>query len=123
MTGFSNFEQECLKAHNEYRKQHGVQPLKLNKKLCKYAEEWAKVLAARGMMVHRSNSEYGENIFNLWCSNTSIIIDGREPVDHWYSEVDNHFFGKEPQTLKSGHFTQVIWKDSKEIGVGYASNR
>lgn len=121
--GFSDFEIECLKAHNEYRTKHGVPALKLNKKLCRYAEEWAKVLAARGMMVHRNNSEYGENIFGLWSSNSTGAIDGREPVDNWYCEVDKHIFGREPLTLKTGHFTQVVWKDSKELGVGLASTR
>lgn len=42
-TEFTEFEQACLKAHNEYRFNHGVAPLKLNKKLCHFAEEWAKV--------------------------------------------------------------------------------
>lgn len=42
-TEFTEFEQACLKAHNEYRLNHGVAPLKLNKKLCHFAEEWAKV--------------------------------------------------------------------------------
>lgn len=29
-----DFTADCLKAHNEYREKHGVQPLKLNKKVC-----------------------------------------------------------------------------------------
>lgn len=121
---FNDFELECLKAHNEYRTRHGVLPLKLNKRLCRYAEEWAKVIAARGVLVHRSNSQYGENIFCSWSSpNTSVVITGREPVENWYSEESAHVYGKEPATLKTGHFTQVVWKDSRELGVGVARNR
>lgn len=120
---FSGFEMECLNAHNEYRLKHQVPALKLNKKLCKYAEEWAKLLASRGIMSHRTNSEYGENIFCLWSTNSTGVVSGREPVDNWYNEVNKHVFGKEPTTLRTGHFTQVVWKDSKEIGVGIASNR
>lgn len=41
--GFSDFERDCLRAHNDYRVKHGVALLRLNKKLCKFAEEWAKV--------------------------------------------------------------------------------
>lgn len=26
----------------------------------------------------------------------------------------------EPQSLASGHFTQVIWKESKQLGVAFA---
>lgn len=40
---FSDFEKSCLKAHNEFRNKHDVQPLKLNKRLCRFSEEWAKV--------------------------------------------------------------------------------
>lgn len=124
-TGYTDFEIDCLKAHNEYRNKHGVPSLKLNKRLCRYAEEWARVIAARGVLAHRSNSEYGENIFCVWSSSVLAngVVCGREPVDNWYGEVDKHVFGKEPSTLKTGHFTQVVWKDSRELGVGVGSNR
>lgn len=52
-----------------------------------------------------------------------MIVKGWEPVEHWYSEESNHIYGKEPSTLKTGHFTQVIWRDSHELGVGMAKNR
>lgn len=42
---YSEFEKACLKAHNEYRAKHCVAPLKLNRKLCRFADEWAKVSA------------------------------------------------------------------------------
>ncbi|CRL08543.1 CLUMA_CG021366, isoform A [Clunio marinus] len=121
---FSDFELDCLKAHNEYRARHGVAALKLNKKLCKHAEEWARILANRGILLHRNNSIYGENIFCSWSSNIhNNHVSGREPVDNWYAEISHHVFHKEPTTLKSGHFTQVVWKESRELGVGMAKNR
>ncbi|XP_071443372.1 uncharacterized protein [Hetaerina americana] len=118
-----SFEQECLRAHNEYRQKHGVPPLKLNKKICKFSEEWAKRLAARGHIEHRVNCEYGENIFLIWSTNPDLKVTGREPVDNWYSEIKEHTFGQEPGNLKSGHFTQVVWKDSAELGVAMAKSR
>lgn len=41
---FTEFEKSCLKAHNEFRAKHAVPPLKLNKRLCRFSEEWAKVI-------------------------------------------------------------------------------
>lgn len=121
---YSDFELDCLKAHNEYRARHGVLPLKLSKKLCKHAEEWARILASRGILVHRNNSSYGENIFCSWSSNANNNhVSGREPVDNWYAEMTQHVFHKEPTTLKTGHFTQVVWRESRELGVGMAKNR
>lgn len=40
-----------------------------------------------------------------------------------YAEEALHQYGKEPTTLKTGHFTQVVWRDSTELGVGMARNR
>lgn len=42
---------------------------------------------------------------------------------HRYAEEAQHQYGKEPTTLKTGHFTQVVWRDSTELGVGMARNR
>lgn len=42
-SAFGEFEKACLKAHNEFRSKHVVPPLKLSKRLCRFAEEWAKV--------------------------------------------------------------------------------
>lgn len=39
----SEFRQNCLKAHNFYRSQHGVPPLVLNDELSAFAQEWANV--------------------------------------------------------------------------------
>ncbi|CAH0600222.1 unnamed protein product [Chrysodeixis includens] len=117
------FDEEFLNAHNEYRKQHGVKPLELNKKLCKYAEEWSKTLAKKGQTEHRDQNDYGENIFSAWSSDPNFTVSGRDPVDKWYSEVNNHQFGREPSDLKSGHFSQIIWEDTKELGVGVAKSK
>lgn len=76
--------------------------------------------------MHRNNSQYGENIFCSWSSvanQAKVTVNGRDPVEAWYSEISNHQFLKEPSTLKSGHFTQVVWRDSRELGVGFCKNR
>lgn len=117
------FEDDFLDAHNEYRKLHGVPAMDLNKKLCKYAEEWAKILAKKDQTEHRDQNEYGENIFSAWSSDPNFIVTGRQPVDKWYSEINIHKFGKEPTDLGSGHFSQVVWEDSKEVGVGVAKSK
>ncbi|XP_050436040.1 uncharacterized protein LOC126842869 isoform X2 [Adelges cooleyi] len=119
----NTFVQECLDAHNQYRDKHSVPPMTISKKLCKYAEEWAKYLSIKGILDHRPSSPYGENLFCCWTSLPNHRIDGREPVDSWYEEIKFHPFGREPTTLKSGHFSQVIWASSKEVGIGVASSR
>lgn len=121
--GTEKFEEDFLNAHNEYRRLHAAPPLELNKKLCKYAEEWAKTIAKKGRTEHREQNDYGENIFYAWSTDPNFMVDGKDPVDKWYSEIKNHKFGREPTNLDSGHFTQVVWYDSKELGVGVAKTK
>lgn len=47
---------------------------------------------------------------------------GKDAVDAWYDEIKQHPFHKEPASTGTGHFTQVVWKDSKELGVGMSKN-
>lgn len=118
----AEFEKNCLAAHNEYRKKHGVSPLKLSKALSEYAKEWVTKLAKADKFEHRSEHKYGENIFMKWTSDPNYQLMGSEAVDSWYSEIKDHTFGQEPRSLASGHFTQVIWKESKEMGVATAKS-
>jgi len=43
------------------------------------------------------------------------------PVDKWYQEVSKYNFraGKD-DNLAAGHFTQVVWKGSKKLGIALA---
>lgn len=121
-TSIASFAADCVRAHNEYRRLHRVPDLKLSSSLSKYAQEWADTLSRRGVLQSRGGSRYGENIFCVQ-SSAPIEINGRDPVDQWYKEGKNHIFGKEPSTLKTGHFTQIVWRESEEIGVAIARNR
>merc|ERR1712083_965452 len=112
-----NFEEEALNKHNEYRRTHGCQPLKLDQKLCSYAQEWANKLARENRFEHRSNSSYGENLYCTWSSNPKSGCSGDKAVESWYDEIKDHQFGKEPNSMGTGHFTQVVWKNSKNLGI------
>ena len=43
-------------------------------------------------------------------------------TDSWYNEVNVHDFARDFQA-KSGHFTQLVWKNSKQIGFGIAESK
>ncbi|XP_074112008.1 uncharacterized protein LOC141535790 isoform X1 [Cotesia typhae] len=113
----------CLETHNYYRNRHGVPALRLNKQLCKTSQDWANILATKGRLEHRANIEYGENLYCMWSSNPKTIVNGDEPVNDWYVEETQHQYNREPTTLKTGHFTQIVWRSSTELGVGMARNR
>ncbi|XP_064457522.1 Golgi-associated plant pathogenesis-related protein 1-like [Ornithodoros turicata] len=114
------FREECLKRHNFHRANHGVPPLKHSDQLTKVAQDWADTLAKRDRFEHRPNNSYGENIYMSWSSDPNKEVAGGDAVDSWYSEIKDHTFGVEPRTLASGHFTQVMWKGSTEVGTARA---
>ncbi len=115
------FIKDALDAHNEYRAKHGVSPLTLSKRLCESAQAWADKLARENRFEHDTNCDYGENLYCSWSSNPKAVqVSGRTPVDSWYSESKKHMFGCEPHSTATGHFTQVVWKASKEFGIGKA---
>jgi len=117
---FSKFQLSCLASHNKYRALHGVGNLKLSKKLCVYAQEWADKLLAENLFQHRPDHKYGENIYSSW-SSSMTRVGGGVAVDSWYSEIEQHVFGEENNRGGStGHFTQVVWDNSKKLGVGVA---
>ncbi|KAF7990229.1 hypothetical protein HCN44_000034 [Aphidius gifuensis] len=116
------FINACLEKHNYYRDIHGVPPLKINDKLCKFSQEWATKLAKMGKMEHRKNSEYGENLYFKWSSNPKCLVTGDEAVVSWYSEIKDYKYGTDRSASTTGHFTQVVWKDSTELGVGFSRN-
>jgi len=118
-----DFEKQALEAHNAYRKRHGVKALKFSKKLTACAQEWADKLAREDRFEHRQNNTYGENLYSSWSSNPKAKITGNTPVDSWYSEAKKHDFTAEPRTTGTGHFTQVVWKGSKEMGIAQAKSK
>ena len=42
------------------------------------------------------------------------------PTDSWYDEIAVYNYYNPGFSTKTGHFTQVIWKDSIELGIGLA---
>ena len=40
----------------------------------------------------------------------------------WYDEIKNYDFSNPGFASNTGHFTQVIWKKSSEIGLGMAKS-
>ncbi|XP_046638515.1 Golgi-associated plant pathogenesis-related protein 1-like [Daphnia pulicaria] len=113
---FNAFSQECLKAHNDYRSKHGVPPLALDPTVTAIAENWAKTLAARNSFFHSGTQGYGENLYASW----GTQVTGKIPVDSFYAEIKDYNFNAPGFSMKTGHFTQVVWKSSKLMGVGVA---
>ncbi|XP_062549524.1 Golgi-associated plant pathogenesis-related protein 1-like [Armigeres subalbatus] len=115
----SPFDAAVLEEHNRLRAKHSAAPLTLDPAISQYAQQWANNIASRNVMQHRSNNSYGEN---LYASFGRTNITGEEVVHSWYNEIKDYRFGQpNPGNFgQVGHFTQVVWKNSKRLGVGIA---
>ena len=115
---FSSFCLDMLDWHNKYRKMHHVPPLKLSKDICTISENYAKTLATKLKCLQHSDNEYkgkelGENLYGSY----GMEVNGYTISKNWYDEINNYNFNGDWQS-GCGHFTQMVWKDSKEVGFG-----
>ncbi len=115
----SQFTKNITERHNYYRQNHNTAPLKWNESIQKYAQEWADKLAAEDRMYHRQPNSYGENIY--WTSGGEV--NGNTPVDSWYAEIKSYNYSSPGFSSSTGHFTQVVWAGSTEIGCGKAKSK
>ncbi|CAG2245183.1 unnamed protein product [Mytilus edulis] len=124
-----DFAEQALKAHNGLRAKHGVPALTCAADLCAMAQKWADYLLANNLNGHSSddhNLGAGENIAYRMGSMKDLDYSAKDATESWYSEIENYgsYYGKEPpdfgQVPAYGHFTQVVWKDTTEMGIGKA---
>ncbi|MCK4492769.1 MAG: hypothetical protein KAU26_01835 [Methylococcales bacterium] len=127
-------------AHNTWRGKVGTPNVAWSANLQSKAQSWANELKTKGCkMEHSPASGVGENIF--WASSkktaTSKDAQGQwiwkdavqavteqQVVDSWGSEqqwykIDTNECNA-PTGKSCGHYTQVVWKDTTEIGCAKA---
>lgn len=86
------------------------------------AQRHAEQLARIDQMQHSKGSGYGENLYMKWGTGMAKLS-GNDAVDAWYREISKYQFGTGGFSPATGHLTQVVWKSSRELGVGVARSR
>lgn len=121
---------EMVKAHNRWRREVGVPPVRWAADLGRIAQQWAEHLrAANGCkMVHSQTKKLGENLH--WAS-ARKWSDGRtqrqnmtptQVTDSWGSEKADYNYAANTcaDGEMCGHYTQMVWESSTEMGCGMA---
>lgn len=120
------FGASILAAHNRERAVVGVPPLGWNEALAGSAQRWADHLAATGSFGHAPESPADAEGENLWAGTRGhYSIEAR--VDAWVREKRYFTPGTFPRNSTTGrvedvgHYTQLIWRDTQEVGCAQAS--
>jgi uncharacterized protein YkwD len=104
-------QQALLSLHNSYRAQHCVPAVTWSAELAASAQKWAE----NCWIGHDSKRGHiGENI--AWGGERTAS----SAVDAWYREVDVYNYAKPGFASSTAHFTQMVWKETKQIGCGVA---
>ena len=114
-------------AHNGYRLQEHDVPLVWSDEIAVYAQEWAEYLRDNYgcELQHRSwldmaEEPYGENLYGATAWGMALGTTPQAVVDAWWSEIEFYDYATNGCTGVCGHYTQVMWKGSTEVGCGMA---
>ena len=118
---------DVTKQHNLIRAAVRCPKVEWSDELSKYAQEWAEYLAASDCKLHHRPlrgqyaQRYGENLYATSNPQNPMY----EAVNAWYDERDKYHGGAlTPSDLHVvGHYTQMVWRSTKRIGIGMAKCR
>jgi pathogenesis-related protein 1 len=124
-------EAAMVTAHNKWRAAVGVPPLHYSPALEASAQAWAEHLQARNRCQPQHSAPHGKYGENLYWASAIRWSDGRREVqqvtpqmvvDSWAGErADyNHADNRCKPGKVCGHYTQVVWKNTREVGCGHA---
>jgi uncharacterized protein YkwD len=111
----ADWANSILTVHNSERAAVGVPPLVWSDSLAASAQTWAEHLATSPEMVH---SGPGENIAGFFTDPT----EPRGGTSLWVAEKQNWHGGvlTEENWYPTGHYTQMVWRNTQEVGCGTA---
>ncbi|KAI0461682.1 hypothetical protein LJB42_004755 [Komagataella kurtzmanii] len=102
--------QTLLDTHNDKRALHGVPDLTWSTELADYAQGYADSYTCGSSLAH-TGGPYGENLASGYSPAGS--------VEAWYNEISDYDFSNPGYSAGTGHFTQVVWKSTTQLGCGY----
>ena len=100
------FKDAVLNSSNTFRHQHDAVALVWNDTLAKFAGK-----AAEPCKFAHTGGPYGENLAEGYENVTAAI-------DFWGYERDLYNFNKGDFDAKWGHFTQLVWQNTTDVGCG-----
>ncbi|MDF1835414.1 MAG: CAP family protein [Alteraurantiacibacter sp. bin_em_oilr2.035] len=119
------FAERLLRTHNDARDDVGVDRLEWSNRLARQAQLWADELARRGNMQHSDKSGRVGTGENLWMGHAGYYS-AETMVGAFVDERRLYRHGIFPNVSTTGqwrdvgHYTQVIWRSTREVGCAVA---
>ncbi|EWC48719.1 hypothetical protein DRE_00024 [Drechslerella stenobrocha 248] len=98
------FKEAALNVTNTYRDWYNATELTWNDTLAEAGEQ-----AVESCIFEHSGQEYGENLAAGYPNVTAAIT-------AWKDEVDEYDYGNPDFSMETGHFTQLVWGNTTQIG-------
>ncbi|MCJ1376728.1 hypothetical protein MMC20_007973 [Loxospora ochrophaea] len=105
-TSDTDFVNAVLNSTNLFRDQHNATAVIWNQTLADYAAKYAN-----NCQFQHSGGPYGENLAEGYANITSAI-------DAWGDERALYNFNDPGFSEQTGHFTQLVWKNTSSTGCG-----
>uniref|UniRef100_A0A0N5BMB3 SCP domain-containing protein n=1 Tax=Strongyloides papillosus TaxID=174720 RepID=A0A0N5BMB3_STREA len=113
---FKLFSKNVLMQINLLRISHGAPFLLEYKPLEKIAKLHANMMAKESKLLVDPTSKYGVTVSLAYNPLASLI------VTKWYDECNQYDYSFSCGSPETDEFTQLVWKNSKAVGVGVATN-
>lgn len=114
--------QRALNHINQLRARHSAAPLTWSPACATTAQAYAQQLLTsefkHGMVYDANHHPVGQNL--AWRSVPNW--EAKEAVQLWYDEITKYDFRKGVFDKTTGHFTQMVWAKTKEVGIGIATS-
>ncbi|MBX9256189.1 secretion protein [Desmonostoc muscorum CCALA 125] len=113
----------AVSKHNTYRATHNTPNITISDSLNTSAQAWAEKIASSGQFEHSTNrNNVGENIYASYSTESTVdpTTLGNTAVKEWYDEIKDYNYANPGFSSATGHFTQVVWKGSTQLGCGAA---
>jgi pathogenesis-related protein 1 len=104
-------------AHNRERARHCARALTWSPALARIAQAWADHLGHAGCRLEHSRNRYGENL----AAGSAGGLGPGDVVSMWSGEASGYDFRRPGFSMSTGHFTQVVWRDTARVGCGVAT--
>ena len=119
------FAEQLLARHNMERDRKGAPRLAWSRKLAQEAQGWADRLAIENTMRHADYTARGGAGENLWMGSAGYYGPDRM-IGAFVGEKQHYVHAAFPKVSRTGrwqdvgHYTQVVWRDTKEVGCAIA---